>query len=150
MADGKHKRRGQYQCDFEKLTTLEIVELPVFSPTQYTAFAIYCAQSVYGARGWNTWAAAWLSGTDRSGEAALDALAIELGSFTARLQRGPAAAMMPACEAAATLSKGKSSEVMVGAWTAAAAALAAKSNIDFGTLAQKAYSFERMATTSLT
>jgi hypothetical protein len=141
QGEGKHKRDGQYQCDYERVTTVAVIDMPTFTPTQYVAFGIYCGQSIYSARGWNEWANGWLGGTDRSAEAAMDALAGELGSVTARLHRNSAAAVMSVCEAAAALATGSTPKVIIGALSAAGMAMAVKSNIDLGALAERAYGF---------
>ena len=51
-------------------TTLRRIELPKVTTTQRVAFAIYCAQEVSSDTGFMRWADVWLTGEDRSAEAA--------------------------------------------------------------------------------
>ena len=72
----------------------------------------------------------------------MDAFGTELGSLSIRLRKTQGAAMMAACEAASALAAGRTSQVMVETWRAAAVALNLSHN-DLGQLAQKAYNIEQ-------
>ena len=52
------------------LTTTKIIPTPVVTTEQRIRFAILCAMKVYKEPTWNQWAHAWLTGADRSAEAA--------------------------------------------------------------------------------
>ena len=54
----------------QRLTTVREISVPVVSQTQTVAFGIICAREVYPDATWRVWADAWLSGTDRTAEAA--------------------------------------------------------------------------------
>jgi hypothetical protein len=52
------------------MTLLRELELPVFTVEQRVEFAIKCAMKVYQEPGFVKWAKGWLTGKDRSAEAA--------------------------------------------------------------------------------
>ena len=52
------------------LTTIRQIPLPVVTTEMRVRFAILCAKEVYSDKAWNAWADKWLSGEDRSGDAA--------------------------------------------------------------------------------
>jgi hypothetical protein len=52
------------------LTTIEEIPLPAVTTEQRVKFAILCAKQVCKDKKWNAWADKWLSGKDRSGDAA--------------------------------------------------------------------------------
>ncbi len=58
------------------LTTLRQIPVPEISTGQRIRFGILVAQCVYHDPKWNTWADDWLSGKDRSTEAAAAARAV--------------------------------------------------------------------------
>ncbi len=57
------------------LTTIRRIGLPAVSNTQRVRWAILCARKVVRSRAWLRWADGWLSGRDRSAEAARAAVA---------------------------------------------------------------------------
>jgi len=54
----------------KECTTVSKVELPVITTNQLIRFAIYCALEVYQSDDFKQWSDNWLSGKDRSAEAA--------------------------------------------------------------------------------
>ena len=98
----------------KKLTTLRSIPLPEVTDTQRIAFGIYAALEVYKDKGFKKWAKGWLSGKDRTIEAARAARAAAWAA--------EAAAAWAAASAAA--------------WAAAAAETGKK--INFVALAKKA------------
>ena len=52
------------------LTTIRRIDVPVVTTEQRVRFTILCARTLYTETTWTTWADAWLSGVDRSAEAA--------------------------------------------------------------------------------
>ena len=77
-----------------EMTLTEELPLPVITTTQWIAFGILCAKEVCKAAGWTRWAANWLSGKDRTAEAARAARA-------ARAAEAEAEAAAEAAEAGA-------------------------------------------------
>ena len=63
-------RDGQLKAGCKRVTTLRIVEAPAFTTEQRVKFAILCSKAVYTAPSYIAWADAWLSGKDRTVEAA--------------------------------------------------------------------------------
>ena len=68
--DGEFKRDGQLKCGVTRLTTIQKIQLPVIPTERRVKFAILCAKKVCADARWNAWADRWLSGEDRSREAA--------------------------------------------------------------------------------
>ena len=66
-------RDGQLKCGCATLTTIREIPLPEITAEMSVRFAILCAKDVCSCRAWNAWADKWLSGEDRSEEAAYDA-----------------------------------------------------------------------------
>jgi hypothetical protein len=87
------KRGGQLKCGCVTLTTKREIELPVIFLTQKIRFAILCATEVCTDKRWNAWADDWLSGKDRSAEAARAAAraAAWAGAWAGRAAAGAAA-----------------------------------------------------------
>jgi len=109
------------------LTTLEIVEAPVYSREQTIAFAIFCGQAVYRrpvCPVWSYWADGWLSGANRS-KAAAQAAA---GAAEAMVQ----AAMVQAAVVHAAVAQAAVAQAAAraAAWAAVLAALAAPLDLD--------------------
>lgn len=65
------------------LTTIEEITLPVVTTEQRVKFAILCAKQVCKDPKWNEWADKWLSGEDRSEEAAAEAAAVAEAAWAA-------------------------------------------------------------------
>ena len=63
-------RDGQLKAGCKRVTTLRIVEAPAFTTEQRVKFAILCSKAVYTKPFYIAWADAWLSGKDRTVEAA--------------------------------------------------------------------------------
>jgi len=95
-----------------KATTLRRVDLPKATTAQRVRFGILCAMAVYTSVEWRAWAEGWLSGADRSKEAAW----AEAARAAAAAWAAWAAAAKEAKEAAA--------------WAAAGAARAAEAAAD--------------------
>jgi hypothetical protein len=68
-AAGNFKTTGD-KCGVTKLTTIRRVKLPEITTLQRSRFAILCAKEVYEGPSWVAWADGWLSGKDRSYNAA--------------------------------------------------------------------------------
>lgn len=66
---GEHKHEP-LKSGCKILTTLQQIDLPVVTTTQRIAFGILCAKQVYNNAEWNKWADNWLTGLNRSKEAA--------------------------------------------------------------------------------
>ena len=64
------KKDGQLKCGCRSLTTVREIPVPEITLQQRVRFAILCAKQVCSDEDWNQWADAWLSGADRSREAA--------------------------------------------------------------------------------
>jgi len=77
------------------LTTVRPLPVPSVTTEQRVRFAVLCAKRVYTDPNWNKWADRWLSGEDRSGSAAFDAI------YAAQRGRRPRARPAGAARAAA-------------------------------------------------
>ncbi len=119
---GKIYEDDHLKVGCRQFTTVKEIKLPKFTTNQKTAFAIYCAQEVYGDEEFKRWAGDWLCGKDRSARAAGAARAAARAAAWAAWAAG-------AAEAAAW-----------AAWAARAAEAAGE--IDFAGLAQKARDFK--------
>ena len=64
---------GQLKCGVKTLTTLKKIPLPEITLEQRIAIAIHCALTLPQSEGYKVWAEKWLSGEDRSRDAAADA-----------------------------------------------------------------------------
>jgi hypothetical protein len=71
---GEHKEDSGLKEGWKEMNLIEEMPLPEVSLTQRTAFGILCAKEVCKDSEWNGWADSWLSGKDRSKEAARAAL----------------------------------------------------------------------------
>lgn len=72
-ADGEIAHEGQMQLKAQRMRIVREIPVPKVSMEQRIAYAIYCAKAVYYDPEWDHWADAWLSGEDRSKQAAADA-----------------------------------------------------------------------------
>ena len=149
------------------LTTLRRIDLPVVSIAQRVRWGILCALKVRQSAAFETWAARWLSGKDRSGSSAAEATekaaaaavwaetraekaAAWAGAWaTAAAARAAEAATAEAEKAATEAEAAKAraawaaaeaaaAEKAAAAATAAAAAVWAGASIDFVSLAERA------------
>ena len=102
-------------------TTLRRVKLPVVTQVQKIAFGIFCSLKVYKEKSYVLWATNWLSGKDRSSEAARTAAEAAAAAARATLAE---AATRAATRAAAKAAKAV--EAAEAAWTARTAAKAAE------------------------
>lgn len=69
-AEGLHRDDRGLKGGSTKLTLLHRIDLPQITTEQRIRFGILCAKEVYAEPVWNVWADRWLSGEDRSSEAA--------------------------------------------------------------------------------
>jgi hypothetical protein len=102
-AAGKILCDGQMKLGSSRLTLLEEMELPLINMTQRVAYGIIATQKVIGdaCPAWSQWAEEWLSGKDRSAEAAEEAAwAAREAWAAARAARAAWAAAEAAAEAA--------------------------------------------------
>ena len=73
-------RDGQLKCGCKTLTTIREIPLPAITTEMRVRFAVLCAKEVYAENlAWNAWADKWLSGEDRTQEAARAARAARAG-----------------------------------------------------------------------
>lgn len=68
--EGSIKHDGQVKSGCTKLTTLTQMKLPEITPSQKVAYGIFCALEVYTDTKFTQWANDWLSGKDRTSDAA--------------------------------------------------------------------------------
>ena len=131
----------------QKLTITGTCELPKVSQTQCVAFGILCALKVCIAPGFVSWANKWLSGENRSKEAAYDAA--YAAAYAANAVYTAANAAYAAANAAAhanyaTYANYVAAYAANAVYTAYAADYAnyADASIDFQRLAEKALTYE--------
>lgn len=92
------KKDHELKVGCKTLTTIREISLPQITHVQKVAFGILAAQKVCNDQEWNLWAQNWLSGKNRSTEAA--AAAAEEAVWTAAAARAAAAAAEEAAEEA--------------------------------------------------
>jgi hypothetical protein len=63
-------RDGQLKCGCATLTTIREIPLPEITAEMRVRFAIMCPREASTVAAWNAWADKWLSGEDRSADAA--------------------------------------------------------------------------------
>jgi len=73
--DGSVKTDRGMKEGWSRVTTVEIVEAPVYSREQLIAYGIWCATEVCVDPQWCAWADGWISGRDRTRAAARAAAA---------------------------------------------------------------------------
>ena len=114
------------------------IPLPVVSMEQRVRFGLYCAQARIGDRcpEWSAWADRWLSGEDRSGEAAA-AVAAVAAAAAARAARAAARAASAAARASEAAAWASEAAARAAAWTAEEAA-AAGPPLDLPAIARRA------------
>jgi hypothetical protein len=129
--EGKCLDDDGLKCGYTRMRLVEEINPPVITVTQKIAYAILCAREVCTNKKWNDWADGWLSGNDRSAEAAWAA---------ARAEEAEEAA----AEEAAWAAWGATAAVIKTGWAAwgatAAAAAANKKKIDLIAIAKEAVS----------
>ena len=121
---GKSKHDHGLKSGYTKMTLIEEIPVPAISTAQRVRFAILCAMKVYRDPGFVQWGENWLSGKDRSAEAAAEA---------ARAARAAAEAARAARAARAAWA------ARAAAW---AAAWAAEAEIDLISIAHEAVDAE--------
>jgi len=70
---GEVKTNHRLKEGWTRVTTIKIVKAPVYSHEQRIAFAIWCAAQLCCDPAWSAWADGWISGQDRTLEAAWSA-----------------------------------------------------------------------------
>jgi hypothetical protein len=118
------KRAGQLKCGCFSLITHEKLELPILTVEQRIAIAIYCALETYLEQEFVSWAKRWLSGEDRTADAA-DAAAY--AAYTAAAAAADAADAY-AAYTAADIAAGAADAAAYAAYAASAATYAADAN----------------------
>jgi len=118
-------REGQLKCGVKTLTTLRKIDLPVISTEQRVEIAIRCALLVYKDPNFLQWAENWISGKDRSAEAAAAAEAAEAEAAAAKAAARAAWAAAEAAAAAAWEAAAWEEAEAEAAWEAEAEAAAA-------------------------
>ena len=130
----KSKHDHGLKSGYTKMTLIEEIPVPAISTAQRVRFAILCAMKVYQDPGFVQWGENWLSGKDRSAEAA----AWSAGS--AAWSAGSAA--WSARSAAWSAAESAGSAARSAAWSARAAAeaaaWAAEAEIDLISIAHEA------------
>jgi hypothetical protein len=96
--DGGIREEGRMKGGSKGLTTLRRIDLPTVTTEQRVRYAILCARQVRQDAAWNAWADRWLSGEDRTAEAARAARAAV--AEAARVWAAGAAADAAVAEAA--------------------------------------------------
>ena len=74
----KSKHDHGLKYGYTKMTLIEEIPVPAISTEQRVRFAILCAMKVYRDPGFVQWGENWLSGKDRSAEAAAEAARAEI------------------------------------------------------------------------
>lgn len=104
LAEGVHKDDLGLKGGCTEMTLLEEIALPTITTIQRIAFGILTARAVYKEPIWNAWAESWLSGRERSVEAARRAArAAWEATGTARAARAAEVAAEAAAEDAAKI-----------------------------------------------
>lgn len=116
-------REGQLQCGTKALTVLEEIPLPTITTEQRIKIAILCSKQVCSIPQWTRWADQWLSGEDRSQEAAWAAArpAVSVWAAGASWAASAAAISVWAAEAAAKARAAEASWSEAAAWAASGA-----------------------------
>jgi hypothetical protein len=143
--DGGIREEGRMKGGSKGLTTLRRIDLPTVTTEQRVRYAILCARQVRQDAAWNAWADRWLSGEDRTAEAARAAGAeAARAAAAARSSRAPAAARA-AARAAWEAAAGAAAEAAVAeaAWAAGAAAEAAVAEAARAAVAEAAWAAAR-------
>ena len=120
---GRHRDDRGLKHGWQRVTTVEEIELPVVTMEQRVRFGILCALHVAPPAPWCEWARKWLSSADRSRAAALAALDAAWG-WSAHPPSGARAASASAARACAVAASMEASRD--AAWAVAAAAEASR------------------------
>lgn len=137
-ADGEIAiRNGQLKCGCATLTTIREIPLPEITAEMRVRFAILCAKYVRACSAWNAWADKWLSGEDRSAEAA--AVASRAAYDASRAAYDEEAWAAEAAAAAAYRSASASAlAAETAAWAAYRSTRSACCGMDLAAIAEKA------------
>ena len=119
---GRSETEGQMKECWRKMRLVEEIPVPVITANQRIIYAILCAKQVCNNTNWNVWADNWLSGKDRSAEAAKAAKAASAAEAVVWAVEWAADAAM-ATEAA--MATGAAKAAWAVAWAVAWAAKAA-------------------------
>lgn len=137
----------------KRMRLVRQIPLPVITPEQRVAFAIYCAEAVADDPTWLAWASGWMSGEDRSVKAAAkaaEAWAAEAkarAAWAAEAVAKAAVAKARAAEAEAAKTAAAWTARAAEAWTAKAAEAAVESTpLDFQKIINSILSNQRRAT----
>ncbi|HRT22354.1 MAG TPA: hypothetical protein P5318_19765 [Candidatus Hydrogenedentes bacterium] len=127
-------RDGQLKCGCKTLTTVREIPLPSITTEMRVRFAILCAKEVCADLSWNAWADKWLSGEDRSVEAAKAAAWASYDAAAWAVEAVAAAAYRPswAAKAAAWAAEDAAAAVYRASW--------GKCCMDLAAIAEKACS----------
>ena len=68
--EGRGLDDNETKCGYSRARLIEELPVPQISLVQRVRFAIFCVKEVYKAKKWNKWADNWLSGKDRTIDAA--------------------------------------------------------------------------------
>jgi len=132
-------RDGQLKCGCATLTTIREIPLPEITAEMRVRFAILCAKYVRVCSAWNAWADKWLSGEDRSAEAAAVA---SRAAYDASLAAYDVETWAAADAAAAAYRSARASASALAAASAAASAYrsarSACCGMDLAAIAEKA------------
>ena len=142
-AEGDVLVSGGTKVGVQKLTITGTCELPKVSQTQCVAFGILCALKVCIAPGFVSWANKWLSGENRSKEAAYDA------AYTAAYAANAAYTAANAAYAAANAAAHANYAAYAAAHAADYATYAAHA-ADYANYAEASIDFQRLAEKALT
>jgi hypothetical protein len=119
------KRAGQLKCGCFSLITHEKLELPILTVEQRIAIAIYCALETYLEQEFVSWAKRWLSGEDRTADAADAAAYAAYTAAAAAADAADAYAAYTAADIAATYAAEAAAYAAYTTYAAEAAACAA-------------------------
>jgi hypothetical protein len=138
-ASGKTLDDYGLKLGVQSLKLVEQIPLPIYTTNRRVAFGIYCAWQVYDDDAkWRDWTCGWLSGADRSANAAYAA------AYSANAAANPACAAANAANAAAYATYAAANAATYAA-NAAAYAVCAKGGLDLQKYALKALEFESPA-----
>jgi len=108
----------------QRMRLVEELPLPVVTTEQRVRFTILCAYPT-ASDGWQTWAAGWLSGRNRSASASAAAAAVKAAAASAAASAWAAAEAARAATWAASASASASASAAEAEWAAAEAEWAA-------------------------
>ena len=141
-AEGKHLDDNGLKGGCTEMTLVKELKLPEVTLTQKIAFGILCVKEIVEDVAWNLWADKWLSGEDRSKDAADAAYAAYAGAAAyAAYAAGAAYAARAAVRAAVRAAAYAAARAAARAADAAWAAAAAEKKLDLKKIAKKAITY---------